>query len=164
MYSRSPLVLLFCLISFFGRSAYDYPPDTTSSIIDRSASIVLIEQGKEFYTKGLYKSALAKFREAGNKDPNYWKPAFWISQCHYNLDNYGLSMKYAREAVRLDDNELDKEVYELLGRAYHRMGNIDSAMVFYSKAIEVLPGFRSKELSLDLRLDQCRFAKESLSK
>lgn len=164
MYRYFSLVLLFCALPFFSRSTINYPPDTTSTIIDRSASIVLIEQGRDFYTKGLYKSALAKFREAANKDQNYWKPAFWISQCHYNLDNYGLSMKYAREAVRLDDNELDKEVYELLGRAYHRMGNIDSAMVFYNKAIEVLPGFRSKELSLSLRLEQCRFAKEAIEK
>jgi Tol biopolymer transport system component len=85
------------------------------------------------------------------------------------MENYGLAMKYARDAVALDDNELDKEVYELLGKSYHRMGgisttNLDSAIYFYQKAIEVLPAFRSKELSLNLRIEQCKFAKEAFEK
>ena len=137
------LLLFISSITFTGNSALLFPPDTTTKMVDKGAAIYLLDQGKEFYGKGLYKSALAKFREAGNKDPNSWKPAFWISQCQYNLENYGLAMKYARDAVALDDNELDKEVYELLGKSYHRMGgisvtNLDSAIYFYQKAIEIL--------------------------
>lgn len=164
------LILLFVSsFSFSARSSENAPPDTTTTIVDKSAALYLVDQGKELYTKGLYKSALAKFREAGNKDPNSWKPAFWISQCHYNMENYGLAMKYARDAMQLDDNELDKEVYELLGKSYHRMGgiatsNLDSAIFFYEKAIAVLPAFRVKELSLNLRIDQCKFAKEAIEK
>jgi hypothetical protein len=163
------LLLFISSVSFTGHCSATLPPDTTTKIVDKGTAIYLLDQGKEFYGKGLFKSALAKFREAGNKDPNSWKPAFWISQCHYNMENYGLAMKYARDAVALDDNELDKEVYELLGKSYHRMGgisttNLDSAIYFYQKAIEVLPAFRSKELSLNLRIEQCKFAKEAFEK
>ena len=59
------LILLIGSIPFYGKCAFNLPPDTTTKIVDKGASLYLIDQGKEFYAKGLYKSALAKFREAG---------------------------------------------------------------------------------------------------
>ena len=118
-----------------------------------------LEEGKTLFNEGKVRDALIRFRQAASKDPYSWKAAYWISQCHYIMNNYGLALKYATDAVEKDKNEVDKDVYELLGRAYHRMGNIDSALVNYQKALELLPTMRANELQIKLRIEQCMFAK-----
>jgi hypothetical protein len=63
----------------------------------------------------------------------------------------------------LDKNEIDKDVYELLGRSYHRIGNIDSALINYNTAISMLSPGRVRDLQLELRVKQCEFAKTQLA-
>ncbi len=135
------------------------PPDTVSSIVDQSAAILIIEKGKTKFNEGKVRDALVNFREAAVKDPFSWRAPYWISQCHYAMNNYGLALKYAKEAVNLNDKEIDADVYELLGRSYHRSGNLDSAMINYDIAITKLSALRAKELQLQLRIEQCMFAK-----
>ena len=89
-------ILIFVTIT---GNAYSYdlyvaPQDSTTSIIDKTAAAYIIEEGKTLYGKGKIKDALIKFRQAGVKDPNSWRAVYWISQCHYKLNNYGYSLKY----------------------------------------------------------------------
>lgn len=139
------------------------PPDTVSSIVDKTTALLMIEEGKTQFNEGKVRDALVKFREAAVKDPFTWRAPYWVSQCHYAMNNYGLALKYASEAVNLDDDEIDADVYELLGRSYHRIGNLDSAMVNYNIAITKLSASRLKDLQLQLRIEQCLFAKAELA-
>ena len=130
------------------------PPDTTSNITDRAQALLIIDEGKTMFLEGKVRDALIRFRQAAVKDPYTWRAPFWIAQCHYKMNNYGYALQYANEAIKLSKDEVDKEVYELLGRSYHRMGKLDSALINYQIALDKLPKPRSKELSLDLRIQQ----------
>lgn len=139
------------------------PPDTTSSIVDKTASLLLIEEGRTLFNEGKVRDALILFRQAAVKDPNSSKAAFWIAQSQYAQNNYGLALKYATEARELEPTDVDKEVYELLGRSYHRMGELDSALVNYNIALEKLSNTRLNDLQVKLHIEQCLFAKAELT-
>lgn len=157
--------LLLVTISANGAFSKDLatPPDSTTNLVDKTASLVILEEGKDLFNQGKVRDALVKFREAAVKDPNSWRAAYWVSQCHYIMNNYGLALKYARQAVDLDQDEVDKDVYELLGRSYHRMGEIDSALINYNIALSKLSQTRIKDLQLELRVEQCMFAKTEMT-
>jgi hypothetical protein len=138
------------------------PPDTTLNIVDKAASLLLVEEGRTFFNEGKVRDALILFRQAAVKDPNSSKAVFWIGQSQYALNNYGLALKYATEARTLEPNEVDKEVYELLGRSFHRLGELDSAMVNYNIAMERLSNTRINDLQVKLHIEQCMFAKTEL--
>lgn len=154
------LLLLLTLFSFVDgvKAATILPPDSSVTVIDKTAAVYLIEEGKTLFFEGKVKDAIIKFRQAGVKDPVSWKAPFWISRCHYEMNNYGYALKYANDAVLLNNNEVDKEVYELLADSYHRLGVLDSAIMNYELAITHLPKIRSNELQLPLRLEHCKYA------
>lgn len=140
------------------------PPDSTSTVAEKTAAAYLIEQGKTLFNEGRVRDALNKFRDAFKKDVTSWKASFWIGRCHYEQYNYGYALKYAKDAVLLNNNEIDKEVYEILGESYHRLGMIDSAIVYYELGIKHLSKARANELRMPLRLEQAKYAKEVLAK
>ncbi|MEY3437971.1 MAG: hypothetical protein RL265_556 [Bacteroidota bacterium] len=136
------------------------PPDSVTHIIDKSAAILLIDKARTLYDEGKVRDALIIFRQATVKDPFNWKAPFWVAQCHYSMNNYGLALKYAQEAVEIEKSEIDKDLYELLGRSYHRVGELDSAIFNYSRAISKLSAGEVKALNLEVHLAECKFAKE----
>ena len=136
------------------------PPDSVTHIIDKSAAILLIDKARTLYDEGKVRDALIIFRQATVKDPFNWKAPFWVAQCHYSMNNYGLALKYAQEAVEIEKSEIDKDLYELLGRSYHRVGDLDSAIINYSSAISKLSAGEVKALNLEGHLAECKFAKE----
>jgi tetratricopeptide (TPR) repeat protein len=165
LFIRTFLSAVVLLLSMQVRAFSDHlaaPPDSTTGMIDKSASLVIIEEGKQLYTEGKVRDALIRFRQAAQKDPNTWKAPYWISMCHYRLDNYGFAMQYANQAVALS-NETDRDVYELLGKSNHRLGNLDSAMVYYRIAAEKLPKARVRELRILEKIQECEYAKAQLA-
>ena len=136
------------------------PPDSVTHIIDKSAAILLIDKARTLYDEGKVRDALIIFRQATVKDPFNWKAPFWVAQCHYSMNNYGLALKYAQEAVEIEKSEIDKDLYELLGRSYHRVGDLYSAIINYSRAISKLSAGEVKALNLEGHLAECNFAKE----
>lgn len=160
---KSYVLILATLL--MGTTSYSMtPPDSTATIAEKAAAIYLIEEGKGLYAEGKVRDALNKFRDALKKDVTSWKAAFWIGRCHYEQNNYGYALKYAQDAVLMNNNEVDKEVYEILGESYHRLGMIDSAIINYELGIKHLSKNRASELRLPLRLEQAKYAKELLAK
>ena len=158
---------IFCLFALslntsFASEITTAPPDSTSSLIDRSAAILLIEEGKTAWSEGKVRDALIKFRQASVKDPYSWKALFWISKCHYRMNNYGYALQYGNEALNIGDEKIDEEIYYVLGLAYHRMENLDTAILMYEKAIELMPKMRSSELRIEHNIKHCQYAKEQL--
>jgi tetratricopeptide (TPR) repeat protein len=160
--SSIKVVLSVLAITFYANllSAKDtiLPPDSTTSIVDKTASTYMIEEGKTLYNDGKIKDALIKFRQATVKDPNSWKAAYWVGKCHYQLDNFGYALKYANTAISLGDDKVADEIYFLLGTTYHRLGNLDSALINYSKSLELLSKPRAKVLLVDNYIAECKFA------
>lgn len=162
MIKNSILILTLALVNcVYGMVA---PPDTTSNIAEKTAAIYLIEEGKSLFMEGKVRDALTKFRDAAKKDVVSWKAPFWISRCHYEQHNYGYALAYAKSAILLNNNEIDKEVYEILAESYHRLGFLDSAIINYESGIAALSKARALELRLPLRLEQAKYAKEQMAK
>lgn len=161
--------LLLAMLLFSGQAKaattdYTTPPDSTTSIVDKSAALLIIEDGKKMFNEGKSREALIKFREAAQKDPNSWKAPYWISMCHYKLDNYGFALQYAMQAIKMSPADVDKDIYEVAGKSHHRMGNLDSAIVYYEIALQKLSKSQIKDMQINERIAACKFAKEELAK
>jgi len=135
------------------------PTDSSSSLVDRTAAILLIDEGKQYLNMGKSRDALTKFREALNTDRYSHKAAYWIGQTHYQMSNYGYAQKYANLALELYKDD-DGEIYYLLGQSYHRRSELDSALYFYEKADMHLSKRKKKFLKVETVLEQVTFAKE----
>lgn len=140
----------------------DSPKDSTTKLIDRSAALIMLEDGKTKWGEGKVRDALIKFRQASVKDPYSWRPLYWIGKCHYQMDNYGYALSYTRDALALGKEDVTDELYYQLGRAYHRNGNLDSAIINYEIAMQRLSNMRVKELVIQHNIDQCNYAKRCM--
>lgn len=158
--------IAFVLLSSIGLASTDFstlPPDSVSSLTQKAGALILIEKGKTKFEEGRTREALIKFREAQQKDPNSWKAAYWAGQCHYKLNNYGFALKYSKIAQSRGEGKLPKDVYFLLGESYHRLGKLDSAKIFYEKALGLFSKQRNKMLNVEGLIQQVEFAKKSIS-
>lgn len=140
------------------------PTDSSAGIVDKSAAILIMDKGKQLLLENKFREALITFREAALKDPYTWKAPYWISYCHYKLNNYGYAKQYGLTALAKGGAETDKEVYDILGNSYHRLAQLDSAQLFYQKAINEMPKSRLKELNIEHKIAECAFAKTALEK
>lgn len=156
------LVFVSLVGNAYSHSTHFTPPDSTTNILDKTAAAYIIEEGKTLYGEGKIKDALIKFRQAGVKDPNSWRAAYWISQCHYKLNNFGYSLKYAYKAIGIGKEKVNKEIYYTLAVAQHRLGKLDSAIINYRLSIEKLSKMRSNILRIDHHINECLFAKEEM--
>lgn len=159
------LLLLFCLMVLSGTFyACTSPKDTVTGLIDKTAALAKIDQGKQLIADAKIREALIVFREAALKDPNTWKAPYWIAYCHYRLNNYGYARKYSEEAIEKGKADVDPEAYEILGSSLHRLGAIDSALVNYQIALTKLAPNRAKELNIKGKIENCAYASNELSK
>ena len=160
------ITLSFCFIFFValahGETLNCTPPDSTTSIVNKTASLYLVEEGKTSYGEGKVRDALIKFREAALKDKYSWRSVYWISKCQYRLNNFGLALKYANTAISLGGEKITDEIYYVLGSTYHRLGNLDTAIINYQLAFDKLPVLRSSALLIKHQIEQCEYAQELL--
>ena len=124
------------------------PPDSTSSIVDKTTSLYMVEEGKTYFGLGKLRDALIKFRQASVKDKYSWRAVYWIGKCHYKLNNYGLALKYANSAMDLGKEKINDEIYYTLGSTHHRLGNLDTAIINYQLAVDKLTKLRAFDLQI----------------
>lgn len=160
------VVAIFVLLFTANSNAFSMstPPDSTTTIVDKASAVILVEEGRTLYTEGRMRDALIKFREASVKDPNSWRASYWISKCHYKMDNFGYALKYALASTRMGDKKTDDEVFFILGSCYHRLGNIDTAIINFQKAKDRLTKRRANELLVDHHIAECEFALAEMAK
>ena len=160
----SSLAFILLFGTTFGHAGNTIPPDSTTGIVDKSAAIIMIEEGRGLFGEGKVKDALIRFREASNKDLNSYKAVYWISACHYSLNSYGYALKYAKKAYAMNPEKITREIYVVLGESYHRLGIVDSAIMNYNLALEKLSKSRSRVLLIQHHIDECNFVIEQSKK
>jgi tetratricopeptide (TPR) repeat protein len=133
--------------------------DSVTGIIDKSAALIKIDQGKQLVAENKIREALLVFREAAIKDPNTWKASFWIAFCHYRLKNFGYAKQYGLDAIAKGPDDVDAEVYDILGTACHNMNELDDAENYLQTALKLLSKSRAKELNTQNKLASVQFAK-----
>lgn len=134
------------------------PPDSTSSVVDRASAVLLIDEGKKLLNNGRTRDALAKFRQAYNKDKYSGRAAYWIGKAHYQLANYGYALQYAKIAESLSE-AADGDVFYLLGEAYHRQNILDSARMNYDLALIQMRQSRSRAFNIQQKIDEVAYAR-----
>ncbi|MDX1651862.1 MAG: hypothetical protein R3277_05185 [Brumimicrobium sp.] len=139
------------------------PPDSSSSLVDRTAALYLIDEGKKFFNQGKTIDALRKFREAYVRDKYSSRAAYWIGRAHYSMDNYGYALKYAKIAESLSE-AVDGEVFLLLGEAYHRQSLLDSARMNYDLAKIQMSPSKQDDYGIDQKIAEVSFAQSVQNK
>jgi len=165
MFNKLLVALLLFMLSnqSFANNFFSVPPDSSSSIIDRTAALFLIDEGKKFYNEGKSIDALRKFREAYVRDKYSYRAAFWIGKAHYSMDNYGYALKYAKIAEALSE-AADGEVFLLLGEAYHRQSLLDSARMNYDLAKIQLSTAKQDAFNIDQKIEEVSYAQSVKNK
>lgn len=151
------LLLLLCATKSFAFTSAS--KDSVTGIIDKSAALIKIDQGKQLVSENKIREALLVFREAAIKDPNSWKAAYWIAFCHYRLKNFGYAKQYGLDAIAKGPDDVDAEVYDILGVACHNMNELDEAEKYFETALTHLSKARAKDLNTENKLASVRFAK-----
>ncbi len=149
---------LFLITIFFTFNGFSQK-DTTTNFVNKSSALLQIEQGKTLLNENNYLKAILTFRNAANTDVNSWRPAYWLSKTHYRLNNYGYSLKYAKDALAKDSAGVDKEVYYIIAQSYHRLGSLDTAIVFYEKCLKIFTKKDIVAFDIQNRYKQAVYAK-----
>lgn len=152
------LLLLLCTANSFAFTSGS--KDSITGIIDKSAALIKIDQGKQLVGENKIREALLVFREAAIKDPNTWKASYWISYCHFRLKNFGYAKQYGLDAVAKGPDDVDAEIYDILGVSCHNLNELDSAENYLKLALTLLSKSRARELNTEGKLASVQFAKQ----
>jgi len=151
------IVLSICSTSFANAS----PPDSTLNVIKKAEVKLLISDGKKYYAADNYKLALVKFREALIISKKSAEANYWISECHLELTNFDISLKYAKIAESIDPS-ISKELYYVIGQSQHRLGDLDNAIENYHYAIEKMSKADVKDFQIRQKIEECERAKDMM--
>ena len=153
------LLFTLTLLGFNSYASEPNPKDSTTNLKDKTAALLLIEEGKSLFLEGKLREALIKLKLAGNKDIYNAKVPFWTGMCHLRLKNYGYALQYAQKAREMSEpNDLD--VTELLAYSYHALNKLDSALICYDFCRKNMPKQRLKDLRIAERINECNYALE----
>jgi len=161
------IVFILCVLisSFYSfgnersKSFFVYPPDSSSSLLDRASAALLIDEGKQLMNQGKTRDALTRFRQAQIKDKYNARAAYWIGRAHYNLSNYGYALIYAKQAESLSQAS-DGDVFFLLGQSYHRINELDSARMNYDLANVQLSRAKKRVHNISRLIEEIEFAEK----
>ena len=149
------------IVGFNSFSMNNLPPDSTNSFTDRALAKYLISEGKKFFNEGDYRKSLVQFRDALAKDKKNPTATYWVGECHTALGNYKKGLKYV-EMAKGSDPEVSDDLNYIIGLCNHKLGSIDEALKHYEISKTQLTESRAEQLRIDLRIEECKRAKEML--
>lgn len=130
-------------------------------VMDQAKIQLKLADGKQKLYTYNYRGALNVFREIVSMDKDNAIANFRIAQCHIGLENFELALKYATKAQELNDN-VDNELYFVIGEANHRLGNLDEAKAAYEKFKLKLSPKKQEEYAINSLIKQIDFAKAAM--
>ncbi|TNE53183.1 MAG: hypothetical protein EP338_11635 [Bacteroidetes bacterium] len=156
------VLVLSVLFSFslFGRSHVNpLPTDSSTSLIKRTAALLLIEEGKNKFFAGKYQNSLRDFIAAGIKDKYNHLVYFWQGKCHFEMDNYGEAYELVLKAEGMSKEE-HLDVVILKAFCLHRLEKIDEAKKLYEYLATKLPKTRMNDLRIEVMIASCDYILE----
>jgi len=135
--------------------------DSSVSLINRSASALLVDDGDRLFDEGQIRPAMSKYSDAIDKNPFSSKAHFGYANCQYKILNYGFAENSARTSFDLDPEFAD--AIFLLASCKHRLGNLEDAKKFYQLAAELYNKGNSKDLNIPFLIECIAFAQKTVA-
>ena len=98
------------------------------------------------YSQGKYKECLKLCEALYCKDPSNTENLLLLTSCHFQLTNMQESAFYGQQAIGVDPTLVEAHV--AVGNCLRELGNLDSAVQIYNKAIRIKPRFAHAYASL----------------
>jgi len=110
--------------------------DPNNIVIKKNLFNIYYNKGKDMVNAGKYKTALNYFNKARDTDPN---PLIyrWLMFVLNKLGLYDEAIVKFDEAMKLNVDKVDKELYNNYGYALYRSGEYDKALEAYNKATNI---------------------------
>ena len=157
------LVSVLGMLTIGNVNATSCIPDTNVTIIDKTKVKLKLMEGRNMYLTYNYRGALKQYRSALKLYPTSGLVNYRIAEAQYALRKYDLAKKYCEKASKLD-SDVDKELHLLLGKIYHRLEDLDKAIVHYNKFKESASDKDVADNDVNLIIAQCHKAKKMMKK
>jgi tetratricopeptide (TPR) repeat protein len=135
-----------------------------TSKINQLKSQQLIKDGEDLLDAGRAKDAYMVFKSAIEKDPNEWEAYFWVAMTELELTNFYAADENAQKAELLISDKKSADLALLQGQIKHRLGALNEAMNYYSKAKEEFGEKNAAYYGIPMYLAQCKFALDQKEK
>ena len=135
-----------------------------TSKINQLKSQQLIKDGEDLLNAGRVKDAYMVFKSAIEKDPNEWEAYFWLAMTELELTNFYAADENAQKAELLISDKKSADLALLQGQIKHRLGALNEAINYYSKAKEEFGEKNADYYGIPIYLAQCKFASDQKEK
>ena len=129
-----------------------------TSKINQLKSQQLIEEGEGLLETGRINDAYMVFKAAVEKAPNEWEAYFWVAMAEFEFNNFYAADESAQKAELLISDKKSAKLDLLQGQIKHRIGALNEAINFYSKAKEEFGEKNADYYGIPVYLAQCKFA------
>jgi len=117
--------------------------------MDRAEAVTAMNKGLENLQSGQTLDAVRYLKEAGQIDPNYASPPYYLAQIYHHklseLDNAEINY---REALSRDED--NPQIAYQLGTVLSDQGKYDDSLAYFRKATEEMPNFAKAWFRLGL--------------
>ena len=98
-----------------------------------------------YYFKNDYRKAIDCFRFASELDPGNWQPVYYLAIVYRRLGEWNKSQSLLSRVLKY--NPRDALVLTNIGSSYYYLRDYDSALIFYNRAINVMPNWTAPYLN-----------------
>ena len=130
---KKSIALLFCIAATTIFAA----PSTAQKNAD--AVERLVNEGVQFHEQGQFDDAIAKYKQAEKKDPKNALVKYEMAFTYHAKHDLDKALTYARAATKLKTENIDENLYSLLGSIYDEKGMPDSALAIYREGFKKTP-------------------------
>ena len=132
--------------------------------LNQQKSKQLIENGKDLLDAGRIGDAYMAFKSAIQKDPTSWKGYFLLAKTEMEFNNYYSADENLQKAQLFIKEEKNADLFFLQGKIKHRLGALDTALIFYTLAKEKFGDKLANDYGIPILIAQCKFALEQKDK
>jgi FOG: TPR repeat len=100
-----------------------------------------------FFDAQDYKRAIEAGKRAVQKYPKNSDAHFCLGISYYQVGEFKLALKHMKRSESLTSNKKDLMlIYNQIGLIYHRMGDLDDALLYYSKSLSLAQDLGDKSM------------------
>ncbi|NND94306.1 MAG: hypothetical protein HKN45_05530 [Flavobacteriales bacterium] len=136
----------------------------STTVISQSGAkkILKLTEGRQAFLKRNYWGALDSYRQVLKENPDGAIINYRVGETQYALKHYDIAKQYLERALELDD-DVDVDLYLMLGKTYHRLEELDNAKEYYRMYREISSDGRSNRHNVSGLIAQCDYAKQMMA-